>query len=124
MIGKSSFLCSKMMHTEFILIDEVGLSGTVRSPPSWEHFPPFYTCSLLYRQGGGNTEANISFPVYMPLSTCRSQTLSLVLAEARNHILAALSQVHETKTIRIKERNHTNAGNSTLVSGHSHIHVT
>lgn len=101
MIGKSSFLCSKMTHTEFILIDDVGLSGTVRFPPSWEHFPPFYIFSLLYRQRGGNTEANISFPVYRPLSTYRSQTLSLVLAEARNHILAALRQVHKTKTIRI-----------------------
>lgn len=84
--------------------------------------------SLLYLlfalQTKGNTEANISFPVYVPLSTHRSQTLSLLLAEAGNHILAALSQVHETKTIRIKQRKHTNDGNSTLVSGHSHIHIT
>lgn len=52
MIGKSSFLCSKMTHTEFILIDDVGLSGTVRSPPPWEHFPPFCTFSLLYKGEG------------------------------------------------------------------------
>lgn len=58
MIGESSFLSSKMTHTVFTLIDDVGLSGTVRSPPSWEHFPPFYTCSLLYRQRG--TQKQIS----------------------------------------------------------------
>ena len=53
-----------------------------------------------------------------------SQTLSLVLAEEVKHqILAALSQVHETKTIRLKQRNQTSAGNSTLISGHIHVQI-